>query len=454
VSDATTCSNIFAVDTSDNLVNFRTSSPGIISSKPIGGLGVNEDVVGIDFRPATGQLYGLVRDSVTTGLRIITINVATGATGSIANLGALFAGTNFGFDFNPTVDRIRITSDADINLSVNPDNGSATIQASLNPGDPNVVGSAYTNNFVGATTTSLYAIDSGDDSLKLQNPPASGTLTPVGSLGVDTTGNVGFDISQCGGTAYAALETFNNLSPSGGGSSLYTINLISGAATLVGSIGGNTIRAMSIEMARTSYCSFTVTVNDTQPPTLTCPANINTAAAVSCPIAASSVVTYTTPVPTDNCPGATVACNPPSGSTLPVGCTTVTCTATDASGNMTSCNFQVCVFSFCLQDETNAGNVVLVNVQTGDYIFCCNGVFVAGGRGVVNLRGCQGTVEDNKGDRKVEIRFDTSVDGNRGNGSATIKISQLIRCQITDLNMSNNTCVCSNNPPAGRVDLK
>ena len=447
VSDATACANIFAVDTSDNLVNFRTSAPGSISSKPITGLGVNEDVVGIDFRPATGQLFGLVRDTVTTGLRIVTINVVTGAT---AQIGAAFSasGTDFGFDFNPTVDRIRITSDAETNLSVNPDTGVVTVQTPLNPGNPNVVGSAYTNNFVGATVTTLYAIDSGTDTLATQNPPANGTLSTVGPLGVDTTGNVGFDISQCGGTAYAVLEPTGNIqSPTGGGSNLYTINLGTGQATLVGFIAGNTIRAMSVEMARTSTCSFTVRVNDTQPPTITCPGTINTAAGVSCPIASNQVVTFNNPPATDNCPGVTVACNPPSGSTFPVGCTTVTCTATDASGNTATCAFQVCVFSFCLQDETNPGNVVLVNVQTGDYIFCCNGVFVASGRGVVTLRGCAGTIEDNKGNRKVELRFDTSVDGNRGNGSATIKIDQGVRCQITDLNMSNNTCTCSNQPP-------
>jgi hypothetical protein len=85
----------------------------------------------------------------------------------------------------------------------------------------------------------------------------------------------------------------------------------------------------------TAMCTFTVTVNDTQPPTITCPADITVSSNVPAP------VTYTTPTPSDNCPGATASCVPASGSTFPVGTTTVTCTATDASSNTATCTFTV-----------------------------------------------------------------------------------------------------------------
>ena len=75
-------------------------------------------------------------------------------------------------------------------------------------------------------------------------------------------------------------------------------------------------------------CTFTVTVNDTQPPTITCPANITVS---TDPNQCSAVVSYKVPTPSDNCPGATVTCVPASGSTFPKGTTTVTCTATDSS---------------------------------------------------------------------------------------------------------------------------
>ncbi|HYE66279.1 MAG TPA: HYR domain-containing protein, partial [Pyrinomonadaceae bacterium] len=78
----------------------------------------------------------------------------------------------------------------------------------------------------------------------------------------------------------------------------------------------------------TSACTFTVTVNDNEKPLISCPANL-TAPATS---AAGVVVTYSSPSATDNCQGVTVVSNPPSGSVFPVGTTTVTATATDASG--------------------------------------------------------------------------------------------------------------------------
>jgi hypothetical protein len=120
-------------------------------------------------------------------------------------------------------------------------------------------------------------------------------------------------------------------------------------------------------------CSFTITVNDMQPPTLTC-SDISGGAAASCPIAIAAPSSFTGTA-SDNCDGTvTPVCVPPSGSPFPGGSTTVICTATDTSGNVGSCSFTVSEFSFCLQDEANAGNVVLVNAQTGDFSFCCLGV--------------------------------------------------------------------------------
>ncbi len=131
-------------------------------------------------------------------------------TGAATAVGAAFtpalSGTAFGFDFNPTVDRIRVVSDTGQNLRLNPDTGAvAAVDGALNPGAPHVVGSAYTNNFAGATTTTLYAIDAATDQLLIQNPPNNGTLAPVGPLGVDTGDDVGFDITANDGVAFATL---------------------------------------------------------------------------------------------------------------------------------------------------------------------------------------------------------------------------------------------------------
>ncbi len=107
-------------------------------------------------------------------------------------------------------------------------------------------------------------------------------------------------------------------------------------------------------------CSFTITVQDTQAPAITCPANITISNTIN---QCSAVVTYTTPTPTDNCPGATASCTPASGSTFVVGVTTVTCTASDASPNSadTTCTFTVRVNDTQAPSLTCPANIFLAS---------------------------------------------------------------------------------------------
>ena len=104
-----------------------------------------------------------------------------------------------------------------------------------------MVGVAYSNNFGGAAQTTLFGIDSGRDVLVRQGgingspTPNGGQLTTLGPLGVNTIDDVGFDISGVTGIAFASLTS--RVGPLDTSSDLYTINLSTGAATLVGSIG-------------------------------------------------------------------------------------------------------------------------------------------------------------------------------------------------------------------------
>ena len=133
---------------------------------------------------------------------------------------------------------------------------------------------------------------------------------------------------------------------------------------------------------------------------------------------------------------------------FPVGTTSVTGTAKDASNNMATCTFGVNVFSFCLQDDSSPGNVVFVNAFTGDYVFCSGGVQIASGRGNLTVRGCQFGIEHVKGDRRVHIGGDTSANNGLGGGTAFIqKANGHMVTQITDRNLTNNTCQCSSVPP-------
>lgn len=213
----------YAVDGANNLHIFNFMNPGTPVSKPIGNLQSGESILGIDMRPVNGQLYALG----STG-RLYTLNTATGAA-AMVGLGpvAVLSGTDFGFDFNPLVDRIRIVSDTGQNLRVNPNDGLlAATDGALNPGTPAVTGAAYTNNYPGTTATVLFDIDSNTNMLYKQDPPNNGTLTAVGPLGVDVMSSNGFDIGGTSNMGYAILTV-------GTTSAIYSINTSSGAATQV-----------------------------------------------------------------------------------------------------------------------------------------------------------------------------------------------------------------------------
>lgn len=80
----------------------------------------------------------------------------------------------------------------------------------------------------------------------------------------------------------------------------------------------------------------------------------------------------------------------------------------------------VLVFDICLQDETIPGNFVLINTSTGNYSFLCNGVPIASGEGTLTIRGGIGSIEQNKGDRRVLIQWDTTAQASKGAGSAIL----------------------------------
>ena len=171
-------------------------------------------------RPLNGQLYALGSTS-----RIYTINASSGAA-TLVGAGAmatLIIGNEFGFDFNPTVDRIRIVSNLGQNLRVNPMDATLTLDGNITLAGANISGAAYTNNFAGATTTVLFDIDANRNRLYKQDPPNNGTLVDVGPLGIDIERSNGFDIGGTSGTAYGIFTV-------GAAQRIYTVNLTTGAA--------------------------------------------------------------------------------------------------------------------------------------------------------------------------------------------------------------------------------
>lgn len=218
----------YAVTAGNSLLIFNPNQPLAVITKSITGLQSGETILGIDMRPATGQLYALGSTS-----RLYAINMSSGAAAAIAAtpFTPALSGTSFAFDFNPTVDRIRLISNTGQNLRLHPVLGTvAFTDMNINPGTPAVDAAGYTNSFAGATTTTLYDIDFTADKLFIQNPPNNGTLVEVGSLGVNIDAANGFDIGGTSGKAWGIFSTAGN-------HGFYSINLMSGTATKISNFG-------------------------------------------------------------------------------------------------------------------------------------------------------------------------------------------------------------------------
>jgi large repetitive protein len=89
---------------------------------------------------------------------------------------------------------------------------------------------------------------------------------------------------------------------------------------------------------KSSSCSFTVTITDTIPPTITCPGPINTTTNTAC---TATAVALGTPTTADNCSVVSVTNNAPAA--YPIGLTTVTWTVTDVAGLTATCTQTVTV---------------------------------------------------------------------------------------------------------------
>lgn len=251
---------LFGLTDNNRLVAFNPDQPTQAIDLNVTGLAAGETLKGIDFRPATKQLYGFSSSS-----KLYTIDLKTGAATAIGSaLNPALTGTAAGFDFNPVVDRLRLVSDTDDNLRLEPTGGTLAgtdtklAYAATDPRvgtNPNVTAAAYTNNFAGTATTTLYGIDTTLDTLVRQGDlngspisPNTGSLFTVGALGVDFAAGAGFDIltdSSNTNTAYAIS-----------GTTLYSINLTTGGAT---SLGGVTLAAPTQPVTTPSPTGSTTT---------------------------------------------------------------------------------------------------------------------------------------------------------------------------------------------------
>jgi hypothetical protein len=267
---------LYVLDDANRIGLVVDAAPGTVTTQPVTGIAAGDTLVAIDVRPQNNRLYGLGFNSGAGTVQLYHIDLgsgvprafAVGTTGSFTAADGTtpvpVAGTAFGIDFNPTVDRVRVVNDAGQNFRMNPNTGAfvdgnaavANTQMDGALNGPSTAGAdtAYTNEIVNATVTTQYTLSSATNSLYIQNPPNNGTLTAglavtVGGNPLDFDAAAGFDIppgvvvatssTPAAGVAYAALR-------SAGTFNLYFIDLASGAAVSLGALGGGNVVDVAI----------------------------------------------------------------------------------------------------------------------------------------------------------------------------------------------------------------
>ncbi len=235
---------VYAVTDAAELIRINAGRPQQVEQRlPLQGLEPGDRLVGMDFRVARGALYALSASG-----RLYTLDTTTARLSRVGS-GAPVAlqGQRFGVDFNPVADRVRVASDSGQNLRLHPDTGvvAATDPAlqlpAPRPGAApvRVAGAGYTYNKRDDKLTTNYAIDIANGWLLTQGSregvqpvvsPNTGTLSVVGELGTGALEDASLDIADTNNAALAALR-------SAGRTRLYAVDLDTGRATLLGTVG-------------------------------------------------------------------------------------------------------------------------------------------------------------------------------------------------------------------------
>ncbi|MGW1712198.1 DUF4394 domain-containing protein [Streptomyces sp. NPDC002156] len=225
------------------MASFYTDTPGTLNwVRDVTGLSGDTRLVGIDHRVQNGLMYALGEKG---GIYTVT-PPAPGSSNppafaKVSQLQVALYGTSFDIDFNPAADRLRVISNNGQNLRHNLNDGTTITDSPLNipPATTaaiGVTGAAYTNNdLVGSTGTTLTDVDTYNDQIVIQSPPNAGNLVPTGLLGFDANLEAGYDIfstttngKTTANTAFAALTPYN------GKASFYSVDILTGAPTLIG----------------------------------------------------------------------------------------------------------------------------------------------------------------------------------------------------------------------------
>lgn len=240
---------LYALISGNGLRRFDTATPGTVIPGPnLSGIVAGHTLRGIDFRPRTGVLYALSFNPNTDRAQIYTVNLGTGLLTPVGDgFPIATASNNVSMDFNPVADRIRVVAGDGVSERINPETGTLPFvdtTIAYAPGDPfegdnrNLIGIAYSQNYPGATSSTLYAYDYVNDLITTIGGPSgvpspnTGLMYTVGPTGVVVGEVLGMDISDRTGIAYLSAR-FQAVS----GHRLYRANLATGEMTLLGAFG-------------------------------------------------------------------------------------------------------------------------------------------------------------------------------------------------------------------------
>lgn len=250
---------LWLLNQTNQLIKVNPAAPDkVLEQKALSGLAAGETLLGIDYRVAYGVLFALSDKG-----QLYTVNTGTGVlttVGAPLPDGTLHQG-QFGFDFNPAADRIRVVNDKGQNLRLHPETAEL---ASTDPtlqyaqGDshfgktPAITAAAYTYNQQDSKITTNYAIDITAGNLVTQGTkegatpavsPNTGQLFTVGSLGLAALQQVSFDISDLNNIGLVAASTAAEPA-----STLYQIDLTSGKTKKLGTLAdGSALAGIAIE---------------------------------------------------------------------------------------------------------------------------------------------------------------------------------------------------------------
>lgn len=247
---------VWAVTDGAELIKFNAGQPRrVLARVPVTGGVAGDPLVGIDYRVSRGVLFALSALG-----RLYTLDTTSGRLTPVGSGAPLpLTGRALGFDFNPAADRIRVIADNGLNLRLHPDTGALAATdppLAYAPGDtragqvPQAVAAAYTYHPSNDKLTTNYAIDRAAGTLVMQGSaegvvpvvsPNTGLLRTVGALGTGPVDDAAFDIADVKNTPLAALRQQ-------GRTRLYLLDLPSGRASLLGTVGdGRPLAGLAIE---------------------------------------------------------------------------------------------------------------------------------------------------------------------------------------------------------------